>query len=441
MKSKLLDITDEELDKLDEEAIAALLQSTDADSSSEDDVESISSKPELHPGSLSMWKAVVNIVNFIEGIGFLALPYTLKKGGISAIIALMVTPILLWYTEKTFIECLYEEKGKRKVRVRSTIKEVGNILYPKFGGQLVSCCIHFDVFLLAVSYLALCGSLMRHALPGVPITEFQWTCIAGALVLPTTFIKSLSQIAWLSIISVVSLVTAAITIVLYGVRHYREWDPGFILFWDTEGVIIAMSIVLCSYAALPILPIVEENMFVRAQFSRALALAHLINLLMKLVFSLFGALTFGIHTNEVILNNLPPGPVHIIVSSVFVITCIFSYVLVLYPVIESFDSVVSGIQTCKSPNFFTYAVVRISIVLLTVIVAVLVPHFALIVSFLGSLNAPFLHYIFPCSVHLKLRFKQLKLHQICVDVCLIILGVLTTVFGTAFSLKAIIQAS
>ena len=440
MKSKLLEFTDEELDKLDEEAIVALLQSSDADSSSEDDVESISSKLELHPGSLSMWKAVINIVNFIEGIGFLALPYTLKKGGISAIIALMITPILLWYTEKTFIECLYEEKGKRKVRVRSTIKEVGDVLFPKFGGLLVSFCILLDLFLLGVSYIALCGSLMRHALPRVPITEFQWSCIAGALVLPTTFMKSLSQIAWLSTISVISLVTAAVTIVFYGARHFREWDPGFILFWDPEGVIIAMAIVLCSYAALPILPIVEENMFARAQFSRALALAHLINLSMKLVFSFFGAVTFGIHTNEVILNNLPPGPVHIIVSSVFVITCIFSYVLVLYPVIESFDSFISGIQRCKSPTFVTHAVVRISLVLLSVIVAVLVPHFALIVSFLGSLNAPFLHYVFPCAVHLKLRFKQLKLHQICFDVCLIILGVLSIVFGTAFTLKAIIQA-
>ena len=468
---RFLHYTEEELDELDDKAIMTLLQSSDADSSSEDDVTPMSSKPRLQssPGDVSVWKAVINIVNYIEGIGFLALPYTLRKGGIAAIIAadqifyrscvnlqhfrsrslayfittiiaLMITPVILWYTGKILIECLYDQKEQRKIRTRSTIKGLGDVISPKFGGYLVYGCIQCDVFLLSASYLTLCGSLMSYALPSVPITELQWTCIAGALVLPTTFLKSLSQIAWLSAVSVFALVVAAVTVVWYGAEHTQEWNLGPILFWDAEGVLIATAIILYSYASLPILPYVEESMAEKVKFSRALGLAHLINFLMKLLFSLFGFLSFGINTNEAILNNLPPGPVHITVSSVFVFSCLLSYVLALYPVIDSFDSLTRRFQNDKIPSFLMYTAVRVSLVLSAVTVAILVPHFALIISFLGSLNAPFVLYVFPCVVHLKLRFQQLETYQICIGLCLIVFGVLAAVLGIIFSSKALVHA-
>lgn len=441
MNSRFLHYTDEELNELDDEAIITLLQSSDADSSFEDDVTPMSSKPRLQcsPGVVSVWKAVINIVNYIEGIGFLALPYTLRKGGIAAIIALMITPVFLWYTVKILIECLYDEKGQRKIRTRLTVKNLGDMISRKFGGYLVYGCIQFDVFLLSASYLALCGSLMSHALPSVPITELQWTCIAGAVLLPTTFVKSLSQIAWLSTVSVFALVAVAVTVVWYGAEHTHEWNPGAILFWDTEGVFLATAIILYSYASLPILPHVEESMAEKVKFSRALGLAHLITVLMKLLFSLFGFLSFGINTNEAILNNLPSGPIHIAVSSVFVFSCILSYVLALYPLIDSVDSLTTRIQNDNIPSFLMYTVVRVSLVLLTVTVAMLVPHFALIISFLGSLNAPFVLYIFPCAVHLKLRFKQLKTYQICIDLCLMVFLVIAAVLGIIFSSKALVH--
>ncbi|KAL9976034.1 hypothetical protein ACROYT_G013265 [Oculina patagonica] len=304
----------ETLDEADDAAIVSLLQSSDAESSSEDDVTSISSKSQHHPspGDVSVWKATINIVNYIEGVGFLALPYTLRKGGIAAILAFLIVPIILWYTGKIFIDCLYDDENKpKRIRARSTIKDVGDILSPKYGGYIISGCVQIDVFLLSVSYLVLCGSLMHHALPTVPITQLQWTCIAGVLVLPTTFLKSLSQIAWLSTISVFALVVAAVAVIWYGAEHTHEWDLGTILFWDTEGAFVSLSIILYSYASLPILPHVEVSMAKKTKFNTALALAHVINALLKLSFSLFGFLSFGVNTDEAILNNLPPGTLHI----------------------------------------------------------------------------------------------------------------------------------
>ena len=289
-----------------------MLQSSDAESSSDDDLTPPSNKKALHDpvaGDATVWKAAANIVNFMEGVGFLALPYALKEGGIAAIVAFIILPIILWYMGTILIECLYDEDNEgRKIRARSGYKDLGDVLLPKWGGYMAFGIISYDIVLLSVSYLVLFGSIMHHALPSVPITELTWICIAGGLVLPTTFLKSLSQITWLSVFSMLALVAVVVAVVWYGAEHTNQWDLGTILFWDTEGMVISLSIITYSYGAFVILPSVEQSMAKKSKFSCALALANGTSLMMKLSFSVCAFLSFSVNTNEVILNNLPPGP-------------------------------------------------------------------------------------------------------------------------------------
>lgn len=432
----------EKLDEDDEAAILTILQSSDAESSSddgdEDETDNTSSEP--LPGDATVWKAAANIVNVIEGLGFPALPYALKEGGLAAIVAFIVVPVTLWYNGKILIECLYDGDAQgRKTRVRSTFKDLGDVLLPKYGGYIVSGTVYLELFLVSASYLILCGSIMNHALPSVPLTELEWTCIAGAIVLPTTFLKSLSQIAWLSTISLFALITAAVTVVWYGAGHAHEWHLDTILFWDTEGVIRSLLVIVYSYVGYLILPSVEASMSSKAKFSKALGWAYVISMFIKLFFSLFGFLSFGANTDEIILNNLPPGPVHITVSSIFVLSCILSYVLALYPLIETADSLSAGIQSGKIPNFLSFAVVRVTLVALTATVAILVPHFVVIISILASSSAVFICYIFPSVLHLKLKYNQLKISQVCADLFLVFFGVVTMIVGMTFSVKTLTE--
>lgn len=92
-------ISDEERQALFE------LQSSDAESSTDEEQE-VSLEERNSTGNSSLWKATSNILNFIEGIGFLALPYAIKLGGITIIVAFLVLPICSWYTGKLVVECL-----------------------------------------------------------------------------------------------------------------------------------------------------------------------------------------------------------------------------------------------------------------------------------------------------------------------------------------------
>lgn len=88
----------------------------------------------------------------------------------------------------------------------------------------------------------------------------------------------------------------------------------------------------------------------------------------------------------------------------------------LYPLLEAIHNLVTErIQNCKVPGFLTNAVVRVTLVLLTVVVAILVPTFSIFFSLIGSTMNCLTGYIFPFGLHLKLKYKHLKIHKICVD--------------------------
>lgn len=433
-----------QLDKIEDAEMVALLESSDAENSSDDELIPASNKPALHdssPGDSSVWKTAANLVNYIEGIGFLTVPYALKEGGIVALLAFIIIPIILWYVGKILTECLYDEDKKgNKRRVRSDFKDLGDALLPKYGGYIVSCVIQLQVFLLSVSYLALCGSVMRKTLPSVPITEVSWIVITGVLVLPTAFLKSLSQIAWLSVFSVLGLLVVVVSVVWYAPEHTYEWDLGTILFWDNEGVVASLSIVLFSYSIYIAVPSVEKSMVDKAKFGKALALAYVVSVLMKLSFSMCAFLSFGTHTDQVVLNNLPPGPVHITVGCFFAHNCVLTYALVIYPLVQFMDNSFSiRIHGDKLPTFLPNAVLRVIIVLSTVVVAMLVPDFAIVVTLMGCTVQSLTGYIFPFALHLKLKYKQLKIYEVFLESVLLFFGVLVTIFGTTVVIRALIK--
>ena len=397
----------------------------------------------LETGRASVWKATLNIINFIEGVGFLALPFAVAKGGIEAIGAFIIMPVIYWFTARVLVECLYERhRVHGNVRVRSSWNEIGKAIWPRFGGTMVAAVQCFDLTVIATSYLIVCGSLMKSAFPSVPLTPTLWTCIAAAVVLPSTLLKSLSQIAWLSVIGIAALLGTAGVILWYGATHQSQWNLKNLLFWDTQGFLISLGIIMFSYGSAPIVPSVEESMADRSKFGRALALAYIAAVLFKLTFSIFGFLSFSFSTDEIVINNLPNSPPHITVSVVFVASCLFSYALPLHAVFQCIEDSKTYflLQTkIRLPEFVCFAGLRVLFVSVTLIAAAFIPHFGFLTSFFGNLSLPLFNCILPCAAHLFLRKKDLSCWQKTLDYVMILFGVLVSIFGTFVSTKALYE--
>lgn len=55
-----------------------------------------------------MWKVIFNIINFIEGVGFLVLLFVVVKGGIVVVGVFIIMFVIYWFIVRVLVECLYK---------------------------------------------------------------------------------------------------------------------------------------------------------------------------------------------------------------------------------------------------------------------------------------------------------------------------------------------
>ena len=393
-------------------------------------------------GKSSLWKAVVNLMSDIEGTGLLGLPYVIAHSGLVAIAALLVVPLITYYTGAILIDCLYEknEAGER-VRIRSNYRELGKACWSRFGGTMVAAVQLIELFLLASLYLVLCASLASSIFPGLPLSDKIWMLIAAAIGLPTIFVNSLSQVAWLSLLSVVALLVAVIVVLAFGIAHHSTWDVKTILVWEVNEMPTALAIIIFSYICHPVLPGVEASMERRSQFRTVLALSYTFVAILKVAFSLCAFLSFSSNIHEVIVNSLPMGVMRILVNGFLILNVLFSYPFRVITIIQTIEeSITVDSFPFKIPEIVWFIGIRVLTNFLTLLPAISIPNFALFMSFIGSLTGSFVALIFPAIFHLILKKEVMKFYHYIFDVLVIFIGIFASLFGLFFTGKSLLES-
>lgn len=83
---------------------------------------------------------------------------------------------------------------------------------------------------------------------------------------------------------------------------------------------------------------------------------------------------------------------------------------------------------------------RVGLVVFTTVMAISIPHFAILMGFIGSFTGTMLSFIWPCYFHLKLKGPTLDWGTVAYDCFVIFLGILFGVIGIAISFTALVQA-
>ena len=85
-------------------------------------------------------------------------------------------------------------------------------------------------------------------------------------------------------------------------------------------------------------------------------------------------------------------------------------------------------------------VFRVGVVVLTILFAVVIPHFTLLMGFIGSFTGCFLSFIWPCIFHLALRRHTMSIMVMAYDIFIILLGVIFGLLGMYYSARALQKA-
>lgn len=382
-------------------------------------------------------EVLLNLLNGIVGAGLLALPFVLEQGGIVALISFIIVPALCYYTGKLLIDCLYEKAiSGRKIRIRSTYMELGDSCWPSYGGLTTIIVQVLQLVLSASSCIVLSASLLDHVFDSfVQFSQWKWFFIAALCALPTVLVRNLSQVAWLNIISATTLFASIVVITGYGFFTSPAWDIRDLPLWNTEGIPLAVSIVIHSYAPHGALHSIESNMADKSKYGTMLTVTYILGTILRTLFALNGFFSYYGRIGEVISNSLPPG-VLITVNSLLIVYSILCYPFQVFSLINIVETSLCKSMIVRSGRRW-YIVSRVVVTITTFVGALLVPRYTVLMAISGILKAV-LAFILPCVFHLKLKRDEITSWGVFVDFVILAIGIAVVVIGSTVAILQLI---
>ncbi|GAB6027848.1 hypothetical protein CHUAL_002071 [Chamberlinius hualienensis] len=375
---------------------------------------------------ISEWQAGWNVTNAIQGMFIVSLPYAVKNGGYWGIFSMVFVAYICCHTGKILVECLYEtdERGE-KVRVRDSYVAIAEVCFgAKYGGKMVNCAQMIELLMTCILYVVLCGDLMIGSFPNGALDQRSWMMLCGILILPCAFLKTLRSVSFLSFWNTVVHLIINIMIVGYCLSWAGQWGWGQVqIKLDIYKFPISMGIVVFSYTSHIFLPTLEGCLEDRSKFNCMLDWSHVAAALFKALFAYIAFLTWTIETEDVITNNLTA--VELLERNFF-----------------------RGPPTTRFPHCFAldgmlkvWALgLKLALIFFTIMMAISIPHFAILMGFIGSFTGTMLSFVWPAYFHLRLKWDTLQWYEVSLDVFIICLGGVCGLIGIYYSGRALQEA-
>jgi len=210
-----------------------------------------------------------------------------------------------------------------------------------------------------------------------------------------------------------------------------------------------LGIIVFSYTSHIFLPTLEGSMQDPGQFGKMLDWSHVCAAAFKSGFGYICFLTWRKSTMSVITNNLPTLWKSL-VNFILVLKAVLSYPLPYYAAADLLEKIFFHADAPASKKIQLYdkekdlttsgCVFRVAIVVVTILMAVTIPHFSILMGFIGNFTGTMLSFIWPCYFHLKLKGDNLPLRTVVIDCFIIFIGVVFGLIGIYDSGEALVEA-
>lgn len=150
-----------------------------------------------------------------------------------------------------------------------------------------------------------------------------------------------------------------------------------------------------------------------------------------------------------ITNNLQSAGFKGFVNLCLVVKALLSYPLPFYAACELLERILfKGKPKTPFPSIWALdgelkvwgLAWRVGVVLFTILMACFIPHFSILMGFIGSFTGTMLSFIWPCYFHLTLKRDGMDSQTMAFDYFIIGLGILFGVIGMYDSGSALIRA-
>lgn len=386
----------------------------------------------------SFGQALLNGLNVLCGVGILSTPYAAKEGGWLGLSILLIFAVLSFYTGMLLRYCLDSEPGL------GTYPDIGQAAFGTAGRVVISVILYVELYACCVEYIILesdnLSSLFPNAkisLGGFELDSHHFFALMTTLaVLPTVWLRDLSVLSYISAGGVIASVLVVLCLFWIGlVDNVGIHSEGTVLNLGTLPV--AIGLYGYCYSGHAVFPNIYTSMAQPNRFPAVLLACFGICTLMYAGVAYMGYTMFGEETESQFTLNLPQD---LVASKVAVWTTVVNpftkYALTMSPVAMSLEELIPS-NHMKS---HMYAIcIRTALVISTLVVALSIPFFGLVMSLIGSLLTMLVTLILPCACFLSILRGKATRFQIAVCIIIIAVGVVSSAFGTRSSLSRIIE--
>ena len=212
---------------------------------------------------------IISSLFCLSGVGILSIPYALSQGGWLSLILLFLVAILCWYTGLLLRRCMDAHP------LIKTYPDVGELAFGMKGRTMIALFMYLELYLVAVEFLILEGDNLEKLFPtmsfkvaGLKIGGRQgFVLLAALVILPTTWLRSLGLLAYLSAGGVFASVIVVGCVFWAGaVDGVGFHERGMVLNWS--GLPTTISLFVFCYCGHAIFPTLCTSMKDKSQFSK-----------------------------------------------------------------------------------------------------------------------------------------------------------------------------
>ncbi|KAK9053360.1 hypothetical protein SSX86_029993 [Deinandra increscens subsp. villosa] len=385
-------------------------------------------------GNSSFFNTCFNGLNALSGVGILSVPYALASGGWLSLLLLFSIAISTFYTGLLIKRCMDTDTTIR------SYPDIGDRAFGKTGRVIVSVTMNIELYLVATGFLILEGDNLSNLLPemdfnlyGIQVeSKKSFVVIVAAIILPTIWLNNMSILSYISASGVL-----ASLIILGSILWVGEFDgvgfqeKGEIVNW--KGMPPAISLYAFCYCAHPVFPTLYTSMRDRHQFSKVLLVCFVFCTITYSSMAVVGYLMFGSHVESQITLNLPTDKISSRVAiCTTVVNPIAKYALMVTPIVNSIEERF----LCNTRKFSL--LMRTTLVISTVVVALALPFFGYLMSLVGAFLSVTASIVLPSLCYLKISgtYKRFGYEVVLIGF-IVVIGILVAVVGTYTSLADI----
>jgi vesicular inhibitory amino acid transporter len=190
-------------------------------------------------------QSVVNTTNVLVGIGILGFPFAFKNAGwVGGSILLGITIFATNYTSKLLGRCL----GMYFPKLNS-FSDIGREAFGTKMEWFIGFIFFVELLLACSAYLIICGDNMENLFPNY-FGAKEWMLFTALTVLPTTWLKNLTMLSYVSAFGLIASVFLLFTVLYSGFSATSS--PGSLLhpestvLFDAHSFPIALGLIMVS---------------------------------------------------------------------------------------------------------------------------------------------------------------------------------------------------